>query len=279
MSEIHLFIGQKGGTGKTFFASVFAQYLAARNRVTVCVDADPLNRSLASFAALNASTINIENVSERVEDVVERVVTASTNETILVVDTPSEFFTPFLTSVSAMGPESFFKGSGRKLTLHTVITGGLPADATLRGLKLLSEAFPKTPLAVWCNPFFGNIKYEGTDPQHPERIQTIEQLLVAHGHIAENQLCGLVKVPYFRDRDGGNSYDANIVRMLGQRLTFTEAMLDEERFNLFQRARLKYVRDIFFQVIHLGLFAAEPLPDLLLQKIPAPEEQNLGGAN
>ena len=272
MADFHLFLGEKGGTGKTFFAALLAQYFQARLKDLCCVDTEHGGSGLVSFRQLSPYLIRKDTAQETTQELFETLVSLDAQDTTFVVDTPSELFASLIEQNTQTNLNRALKATGCTLTLHTVVTGGLPANATLRGLKELSGHFPETPFAVWCNPFFGNIKYAAAHPKHRDQIQTFEQWLVDDGLVGENQLRGLVKITHFRNRNGGNSYDANLTRMVAQRFTFMQAMYDKENFHIFQRVRLKYVRNVFFRAVHEGLFASEPVPECLLQKIPAPEE-------
>ena len=272
MADFHLFLGEKGGTGKTFFASLLAQYFQAGLKDTCCVDTEQGGSGLVSFRQLAPYLIREDSAQKTAHELVKTLSSLDAQNKTFVIDTPSELFFSLVRKMKQTDLNSLLSATECTLTLHTVVTGGLPSRATLRGLKGLSGNFPETNLAVWCNPFFGNIKYAATHPEHRDQIRTFEQWLVDDGLVGESQLRGLVKITHFRNRNGGNSYDANVTRMAAQRFTFIQATYDKENFHIFQRARLKYVRNVFFRAVHEGLFASEPLPECLLQKVKAPEE-------
>ena len=52
MSIVHFILQGKGGVGKSVVAALLAQYLHDKNVTVRCVDADPLNKTLAGFEAL-----------------------------------------------------------------------------------------------------------------------------------------------------------------------------------------------------------------------------------
>ena len=58
---IHLVLQGKGGVGKSLVATWLAQYLLGRQNEVRCIDSDPVNRSLAQYAALNADKLDLVN--------------------------------------------------------------------------------------------------------------------------------------------------------------------------------------------------------------------------
>jgi CO dehydrogenase nickel-insertion accessory protein CooC1 len=61
---IHLVMQGKGGVGKTLVSTWLAEYLLTRRKEVRCIDGDPVNRSLAQYAALNADKLDLVNSTE-----------------------------------------------------------------------------------------------------------------------------------------------------------------------------------------------------------------------
>jgi len=60
MKTVHFVMQGKGGAGKTFTASILAQYLAQKTGKPIhCFDTEPINKSFSQMAALNVDLINI----------------------------------------------------------------------------------------------------------------------------------------------------------------------------------------------------------------------------
>ena len=55
--SIHLSLQGKGGVGKSFAASVLAQYFQARDKPLRCIDTDPVNKTLTQFEALHVEPL------------------------------------------------------------------------------------------------------------------------------------------------------------------------------------------------------------------------------
>src|SRR6266478_5664306 len=65
MSTVNLILQGKGGVGKSFAAFLLAQYLPEKSVLVRCFDADPINNTLASFAALNAVKVDLIETSDK----------------------------------------------------------------------------------------------------------------------------------------------------------------------------------------------------------------------
>jgi CO dehydrogenase nickel-insertion accessory protein CooC1 len=81
--EVHAVLAGKGWIGKTLVASLLAQYLREVDRPLVCLDTDPVNRSLVGFAALDAKPIELlmkdQHNIRGVDQLIESVLTENTN--------------------------------------------------------------------------------------------------------------------------------------------------------------------------------------------------------
>ena len=58
-ATINLILHSKGGMGKSFIASLMAQYFLHAERTIACFDTDPSNRTFAKFKALHVKIIDI----------------------------------------------------------------------------------------------------------------------------------------------------------------------------------------------------------------------------
>ena len=81
MSTTHWFLQGKGGVGKSLAACLLAQYLPDKSFNVRCYDADPINSTFASFAALTAAKVDLIDASDkgrrinprRFDDLVEQI--------------------------------------------------------------------------------------------------------------------------------------------------------------------------------------------------------------
>ena len=63
MKEVHFIAQGKGGVGKSFIASILAQYLKERvkDEHIHCYDTDPVNPTFSRYSALSAQVVPILN--------------------------------------------------------------------------------------------------------------------------------------------------------------------------------------------------------------------------
>lgn len=103
MSTVHLILQGKGGVGKSFIATLLAQYLQEKGVAVRCFDADPVNSTLASFPALQTTKLELIESSDkgrrinprRFDDLVEQIA-SQPPEAHVIVDTGSSAFAPLL---------------------------------------------------------------------------------------------------------------------------------------------------------------------------------------
>ena len=93
--KVHFVLQGKGGVGKTFVASLLAQYYLEQGAPLVCLDTDPVNGSFSAIRALAARHVNLlagDRIDvDALDDLVERVVTEDAH---FVVDNGAASFVP-----------------------------------------------------------------------------------------------------------------------------------------------------------------------------------------
>ena len=143
MATINFVLQGKGGVGKSLIASLLAQHYQDQGVETMCFDTDPVNRTFASFKALNVETIDIlEN---------GRVIEIAFDGFIL-------------------------RDHGHAMMMHTVVTGGQGILDTMNGLQALTVNFPDVPVVVWLNEYFGKTEMNGVSVEDSKVIQNAENV-------------------------------------------------------------------------------------------------------
>src|ERR1700730_9229175 len=85
MRKAHFVLQGKGGVGKTFVASLIAQYLTERGEPVACLDTDQVNGSFQDITALGVCPVRIlKDESEEIDiaemdGMVERILTADSH--------------------------------------------------------------------------------------------------------------------------------------------------------------------------------------------------------
>ena len=101
MSTTHWFLQGKGGVGKSLAGCLLAQYLPDKSINVRCYDADPINSTFASFAALTAAKVDLIEASDkgrrinprRFDNLVEQIA-GHPADAHIIVDTGSSAFVP-----------------------------------------------------------------------------------------------------------------------------------------------------------------------------------------
>ncbi len=224
--EVHCVLAGKGGIGKTLVASLLAQYLRDVDRALVCLDTDPVNRSLVGFSALEAKpiellikdTLNIRGVDLLLESVL-------TEDTNFVIDNGAASFLPFGRYMVETGVPELIQQHGKRLVVHSVVAGGGAAAETLTGLEALATSTPGARLVVWINEYFGPVLL---------RDKPFEEMQVYQQH--RSRIAGIISLAPLEPLQA-----PSIRRMLDARRTFAEAIGSTD-FLIAEKQRLTVLR-------------------------------------
>jgi hypothetical protein len=140
--KVHFVLQGKGGIGKTFAASLLAQFYHEQQSPIVCLDTDPVNGSFCAIHALGAShvelihgdTINVDAL----DDMVERVIGEDAN---FVVDNGAASFVPLSRYLVEHGIAGLIASGGKRVVVHTILTGGPAMLDTAKALDAIIEQF------------------------------------------------------------------------------------------------------------------------------------------
>jgi Mrp family chromosome partitioning ATPase len=136
---IHMSLQGKGGVGKSLVAAILSQYLASRGQEVHGIDADPVNHTLSQYRGLGARCLDIlkdGSVDQREFDsLLERFLTQSGT---FVVDTGASTFIPLWHNVLENHALEHLRERGKRVYIHSVITGGQSLSDTLSGFEATS---------------------------------------------------------------------------------------------------------------------------------------------
>jgi CobQ/CobB/MinD/ParA nucleotide binding domain len=245
MSTVHLTLQGKGGVGKSVVATLLAQYLRDKGIAAKCFDADPLNQTLAGFAGLGVTKVDLMETTEkgrrinprRFDDLVEQIAEQS-GESHVIVDTGSSSFVALVHYLVSNDVPDVLSQTGHELVVHTVVTGGQALLDTLHGVAQLVKQLDNVRFVVWLNPFWGPIAEDGKTFEQMKTYQDIKKRIQT-----------VVNLPAFVDE----LFPQDIAAMLKSRLTFKEA-IDSPAFSLMSRHRLKVAqRDFYSQLDTLAV--------------------------
>lgn len=231
-ATIHLVLQGKGGVGKSFVAAILAQYLQSKSMPVQCLDIDPVNATLAQYKALKAEHVKILKRgtvhTKQFDTVIDRV---CENSGVFVIDSGAATFVPLWSYLLENEAFAFLRSRSRRVFLHCVIAGGQAKSDTCNGFHRMAETTEEQNIVVWLNEYFGPIVADG---------KPFEEFEVATQHAGK--LLGTVLIP----ERNSDTYGEDLRRMLGQRLTFDEAIRSAD-FTLLAKQRLVIVRRELFE--------------------------------
>lgn len=236
MKEIHFVLQGKGGVGKSFIASLIAQYLSSQNTDVQCFDTDPVNQTFTRYVALNVDLVPIMTEHRTIDtskfDVL--IETLIEGDGIAVIDNGAATFVPLIQYMTEIDLMSIFEEANIKVFLHVPVCGGQAMKDTLAGLDMLIHTSKTAEIVVWLNNFQGNVNQPGknfTDfnvyKKHPNRIKAV------------------IDLPS-RNPD---TFGKDIRSMTESSLTFSE-VFSSKQFSLIPRQRLKQVQNDVYQQLN-----------------------------
>lgn len=228
MATINFILQGKGGVGKSFIASVLAQYYQENNRELACFDTDPVNTTFAGYEALNVNRVKIledNKINPRVFDEFFNQLLELDEDGVAVVDNGASTFIPLCSYLIDNQIIPLMTECGHRIILHSILTGGQALPDTLNGLSALFSNFPDVPIIVWQNEYFGKLQFNGQSFENSklfiENKKSIYGLMILEAQQPE-------------------TFGYDLERMLQDRQTFTQAR-NNSSYNIFSRQRLTQI--------------------------------------
>jgi len=244
MATINMTLQGKGGVGKSFITSTFAQYKYDQNNETpLCIDTDPVNSTFLGFKNLNVRQIKLLEGDEinprKFDSLIEMI--ANSNEDV-IIDNGASTFVPLSHYLISNHVPELLNEMGHNIVIHTVITGSQALLDTVNGFKQMAEQFPaQVDFVVWLNPYWGEIQMNG---------KTFEQMKTYQDY--KGRISTIINLPRYKE----DTFGRDISDMLKARLTFDQAINAEDN-SIMTRQRLKIVRKQLFDLIKLADIATE----------------------
>lgn len=236
---IHLSLQGKGGVGKSLVASLLAQYFLCRGRTVRCLDTDPVNQTLSQYKGLQVEHVKLlreGGIDQRGFDLLME--TILTDAGTFVVDNGASTFIPLWNYILENNVIGLLRSSGKRIYVHTVVTGGQALADTLKGFKSLAESTHDRNIIVWVNEYFGRVERDGKD---------FGEMTVYREN--EQKVFGSIAIPK-RNQD---TFGRDVEEVISRKLTFEEAIASGD-FTIMTRQRLKVVqREVFEQLDNLAL--------------------------
>lgn len=238
MNSLHLILQGKGGAGKSHTAVLLAQHLQRNGGNPICADTDPVNATFTQYESLNVAPVEITeggNVIQRKFDPLMEMIIST--EADFIVDNGAATFMPLTRYLAENDIFQIMAEAGKKVYVHTVLTGGQAKSDTYNGFsELLGKVNGFARVVVWENEFWGKVEYNG----YPITASKLFKEADKAGKIA-----GVVRII---DRSQSDTFVGDIKQMTENHMTLADVM-DSSDFNFLAKNRLhKVVNDVFAEL-------------------------------
>ena len=237
-NKVNIVLQGKGGVGKSFIASVMAQYYYSKNKKPLCIDTDPVNATFHGFKALNVKHLDLMEDDDinphKFDDLIDLI---SKSKSDVIIDNGASTFVPMSHYLISSRIPSLLKKSGLELVIHTVITGGQALNDTLNGFQKMIKQFPEdVSFVVWLNPFWGKIELEGKE------FESMKFYLDN-----KERVSAIIKIPKYKPETFGR----DLADALQAKLTFDDAIKKPES-TIMSRQRISIIRSDLFEQLEIA---------------------------
>jgi hypothetical protein len=203
------------------------------------IDIDPVNQTFSEYGGLAVECLNLlrdGSIDQREFDLLmERFLK---EDGTFVVDTGASTFIPLWHYILENHALDHLRQNGKRVFIHSVITGGQSLNDTLSGFEALAETTREKNIVVWLNEYFGPVLHDGAG---------FADMSVCKKHASK--LHGSVAIA----RRTADTFGRDMEEMISRKLTFDQAVKATD-FTIMTKQRLLVVqRDLFGQLDRIGL--------------------------
>jgi len=231
---VHFVLQGKGGIGKSYIATILAQYIQEKEDNLFAIDIDQVNSTFASVKALNATPLTVIDSNQVINPIIfdQLMIDIIESDKPVVVDTGANTFSALLDYIVENDSFQLLTAQGKQVIVHTVIAGGDMLLDTANGFHSIANAL-NSSIVLWLNEHFG--------PTAPPNESITDQIIVQQ-HL--QQIIGIV----FLDALNPHTFGPNIRKMNENRMTFDEG-IKSALFNIVEKQRLVMIkRDLYEQL-------------------------------
>ena len=238
-TSIHIALQGKGGVGKSLISAILSQYLSSKGQDVCGIDVDPVNQTFSEYQGLRVECLNLlreGSIDQREFDLLMERFLKEVGT--FVVDTGASTFIPLWHYILENQALDHLRQKGKRVFVHSVITGGQSLNDTLSGFEALAETMREKNIVVWLNEYFGSVLQDGA---------AFADMPTCKKHA--NKLHGSVAIA----RRTADTFGRDMEEMISRKLTFDEAVKAAD-FTIMTKQRLLVVqRDLFEQLDGIGL--------------------------
>ncbi len=238
MPRLHMTLGDKGGIGKSFIASLMAQYYL--DNVTdvnlTCIDLDPKNRTFSRYAGLDVDFIDVQSDGDidkmKFDLFVNRVISAGESGEV-IVDVGGNIYISLTDYLRVNEVLQLLIAEGVEVILHIPIVGAGDLFPTLKTLDELMGSTPdEVKAAIWINQKNGRVEYNGKSFEESERFEEYRP-----------RICAITYIPLWRP-----DMQISVAAMLEEAVTFNAAK-GMPIFDIMGKQRLRMAQRYLYQAI------------------------------
>jgi len=251
-ARVHLTMQGKGGIGKSFVASLLAQYMSEYGKHYVAYDTDPIQQTFKKYKALKVTHLplsirgKIDQVNGRAFDKLMEEILTIEKDTDFIIDIGSGTYLPLISYMVANAVPDIITEAGHELLFHTVITGGPAQKDTEEGIQKLFKYFPETQSVVWMNPFFGQYTVKKDDNGKQVSIAVdFEHTQLFKDH--EEKIYSMIVIPEWDD----DTYGGDVQKMMVDALTFDECV-DSADYHIMSKHRIGRIKNTLMHSMGLA---------------------------
>jgi hypothetical protein len=238
-TSIHIALQGKGGVGKSLISAILSQYLSSKGQDVCGIDADPVNQTFSEYEGLRVECLNLlreGSIDQREFDLLMERFLKEVGT--FVVDTGASTFIPLWHYILENHALDHLRQKGKRVFIHSVITGGQSLNDTLSGFEALAETMREKNIVVWLNEYFGPVLQDGA---------AFADMPVCKKHA--NKLHGSVAIV----RRTADTFGRDMEEMISRKLTFDQAVKAAD-FTIMSKQRLLVVqRDLFEQLDRISV--------------------------
>lgn len=230
MNNVHLILQGKGGAGKSLIATLIAQYLLSIGAKVICADTDPVNATFTQYKSLDVAHVDIAKegnvVQSKFDALIEMIVKT---EADFVIDNGAATFLPLTQYLAENDIYQIMSEHGKKVFVHTVLTGGQAKTDTYNGLAtLVGKVNRHAQVVIWENEFWGQVEYDG---------QPITATKLFKEAYKAGKIAGVVKIV---DRSRSDTFVEDMKKMTSKHMTLADVDASDE-FSFLAKNRLRKV--------------------------------------
>lgn len=238
MLRLHMTLGDKGGIGKSFIASLMAQYYLdnVTNVNLTCLDLDPKNRTFSRYAGLDVDFIDVQSDGdidrEKFDLFVNRVVSAGDDGEV-IADVGGNIYISLTDYLRVNEVLQVFIAMGVQVILHVPIVGAGDLFPTLKTLDELAASTPEeAQIAIWINQKNGRVEHNGKSFEESERATDYGTRIRA-----------VTYIPLWRP-----DMQVSVAAMLEEAVTFN-AVMGMPIFDIMGKQRVRMAQRYLYQAI------------------------------